>query len=106
MSRSRSRSRRRPTATILIYGATGYTGTLTARAVLERGIRPRLAGRNAPRLARLGADLGLEYCVAELTNPSALTGMLRGVGVLINAAGPFSATWSPLVEACLECGVH
>jgi short subunit dehydrogenase-like uncharacterized protein len=41
-----------------------------------------------------------------LANPSALTGMLRGVGVLINAAGPFSATWSPLVEACLECGVH
>jgi short subunit dehydrogenase-like uncharacterized protein len=106
MSRSRSRPRRRPTATILIYGAAGYTGTLTVRAVLDRGIRPLLAGRNAPRLARLGAELGLEYCVAELTNPSALTRMLRGVGVLINAAGPFSLTWSPLVEASLECGVH
>jgi short subunit dehydrogenase-like uncharacterized protein len=31
---------------------------------------------------------------------------LRGVAVVINAAGPFHETTAPLVEACLENGVH
>jgi short subunit dehydrogenase-like uncharacterized protein len=30
----------------LIYGANGYTGTLIAREVVSRGLRPVLAGRS------------------------------------------------------------
>ena len=32
--------------TILIYGATGYTGKLIAKVAADQGARPILAGRN------------------------------------------------------------
>jgi short subunit dehydrogenase-like uncharacterized protein len=92
--------------TVLIYGATGYMGGLTARAALDRGLRPLLAGRTVERLTLLATELELEYRVASLADQEALDRSLRGVSVLLNAAGPFSATWQPLVEACLRCGVH
>ena len=31
---------------IVLYGATGYIGGLTARAMVARGVRPVLAGRD------------------------------------------------------------
>jgi len=42
---------------IVLYGATGYIGRLTARAMVAGGIRPVLAGRNRDRLAALAASL-------------------------------------------------
>jgi saccharopine dehydrogenase (NAD+, L-lysine-forming) len=38
--------------TILIYGATGYTGTLIAKAAADQGARPVPAGRNLARVNR------------------------------------------------------
>ncbi|MGW3111379.1 hypothetical protein [Streptomyces sp. NPDC001091] len=38
---------------ILLLGATGYTGGLVLAALLRRGARPVLAGRNAAALAAL-----------------------------------------------------
>jgi short subunit dehydrogenase-like uncharacterized protein len=92
--------------TVLIYGATGYIGGLTARAALTRGLRPVLAGRSAERLAQLGEELGLEHRLTELVDAATLDRCLNGVRVLLNAAGPFSSTWLPLVDACLRCQVH
>lgn len=37
----------------VIYGATGYTGSLIAQACVRRGLRPVLAGRDALGLRRL-----------------------------------------------------
>ena len=34
------------TKQFLIYGATGYTGKLTARTAKDQGLKPILAGRN------------------------------------------------------------
>jgi short subunit dehydrogenase-like uncharacterized protein len=92
--------------TIVIYGATGYMGGLAARAAVARGLRPVLAGRSEPRVAALARQLGLTYRVASLSDTPALDRSLCDVGVLLNAAGPFAATWSPLVDACLRQGVH
>ena len=88
----------------LLYGATGYTGRLLARAATERGLRPILGGRNEARLAALASELGLEYRVASLD--SGLDEALREAGVVLNAAGPFSSTFRPLVEACLRTATH
>jgi short subunit dehydrogenase-like uncharacterized protein len=38
-------------ADFLIYGATGYTGSLIAHEAVRRGRRPILAGRNTEALA-------------------------------------------------------
>jgi short subunit dehydrogenase-like uncharacterized protein len=57
-------------------------------------------------LGLLASELGLPSRRAALDAPAALDAALAGVAVLLNAAGPFSATWSPLVEACLRSRVH
>jgi short subunit dehydrogenase-like uncharacterized protein len=88
----------------LLYGATGYTGRLLARAANERGLRPILCGRDEARLAAMAAELGLEYRVARLD--AGLDEALRGIQVVLHAAGPFSSTYRPMVDACLRTGVH
>ncbi|HEX8433868.1 saccharopine dehydrogenase family protein [Archangium sp.] len=90
----------------LIYGATGYTGRLLARAAKERGLRPILCGRDEPRLAALASDLALEYRVARLERDADLDEALRGIQVVLHAAGPFSSTFAPMVDACLRAGAH
>ena len=91
---------------LLIYGATGYIGDLTVDAALERGLRPRLGGRDAGRVARRAEHAGLASAAAALDDTRALDRMLADVKVLLNAAGPFSETWRPLVDACVRTGVH
>ena len=52
---------------IVLFGATGYTGDLTARALVAQGAQPVLAARSADRLAALAAELGgLETAVADV----------------------------------------
>jgi short subunit dehydrogenase-like uncharacterized protein len=43
---------------IVLFGATGYTGRLTAQALVDRGARPVLAGRDSGRLEAMAAELG------------------------------------------------
>jgi short subunit dehydrogenase-like uncharacterized protein len=90
----------------LIYGATGYTGRLLASRAQACGLTPVLAGRDEERLRRLGASLGFEHRAARLDDPGALVRLLRGVRLVLNAAGPFIATAGPLVAACLANRVH
>lgn len=91
---------------ILVYGAAGYMGALVVREAYARGIATIAAGRRSDRLTCLANELGLECRSASLTDPAALRTLLHGVRVLVNAAGPFSSTWRPLVDACLASGVH
>ena len=86
-----------PTRTVLLYGANGYSGRLIAQElVLQRNAGPApgsikiiLAGRNAEALDALGSDLGLPVRVFGLENMAALRQGIKGVTVVINAAGPF-----------------
>jgi short subunit dehydrogenase-like uncharacterized protein len=88
---------------VLIYGATGYTGRLLARAARERGMRPILAGRNEARLAAIAGALGFESRTAGLHD---LASALRDVAVVVNAAGPYAGTADAVVSACVEAGAH
>jgi len=85
----------------MIYGANGYTGALIAREAAARGLRPILAGRRAAALASLAAELGLAQRVFPAEAPA-----LADVGLILNCAGPFSATAAPLMRACLQVGAH
>jgi len=90
----------------LLYGANGYSGELIARAAVDAGLRPVLAGRSRPALEALGAALGLEVRVAVLDHPAELRGALAGQSLVLNCAGPFSATARPMIAACLEARAH
>ncbi|MGB3542774.1 saccharopine dehydrogenase family protein, partial [Rubrivirga sp.] len=90
----------------LLYGAYGYTGRLIAELALERGHRPVLAGRDPTKLKPLARDLGLEDVTLGLDDPRSLDAALEAVPLVLHAAGPFSRTSQPMVEACLRTGTH
>ncbi|MDC0723043.1 saccharopine dehydrogenase family protein [Nannocystis bainbridge] len=90
----------------VLYGANGYTGELIARQAASEGLRPILAGRDAPAIRRLAGELGLEARVFALDDPEALRRGLAGAALVLHAAGPFSRTSAPMVAACLESEVH
>ena len=88
---------------MMIYGAYGYTGELTAREAVERGERPILAGRSESKVKPLAVELGLGWRAFDVADAA---NHMAGVGVLLNCAGPFARTAPPLIDACIEAGVH
>jgi short subunit dehydrogenase-like uncharacterized protein len=97
----------RGTPRIVVFGATGYTGRLTAQALRERGVRPVLAGRHAGRLASLAAELGgLDTAVADVAAPKTVRALVGAGDVLISTVGPFARHGAPAVAAATEAGAH
>jgi len=88
----------------MIYGANGYAGALLARAAKVRGLKPVLAGRNAAEVTALATALKLESRIFPLNKISKAD--LKGVSVVLHAAGPFSNTAEPMMRACLAQRVH
>lgn len=85
----------------MLYGANGYTGAITAREAVRRGHAPVLAGRNREEIEALARELGCEARVFDLDRID-----LSGVEVVLHCAGPFAYTSGPMVQACLDAGVH
>jgi Saccharopine dehydrogenase NADP binding domain len=94
------------TGRFLIYGATGFTGKLTARIAKERGLKPTLAGRNKAKLMAVADPLGFQCCAFDLSDAHAIDAALAEVDVVLHIAGPFSATSKPMADACLRTGTH
>jgi short subunit dehydrogenase-like uncharacterized protein len=90
----------------LLYGANGYTGELTAREAVRRGLRPILAGRSREPVESLARELGLEWRSFSLQDAAAIRFALRGVKVVLHCAGPFSATAAPMIDMCVTSGAH
>lgn len=89
---------------IVLFGATGYTGRLVARALVRAGARPLLAGRDAGRLGRLSAELGgLDTAVADARGP-ALRSLLTAGDVLVTTVGPFLQVGDAALGAAVEAG--
>jgi short subunit dehydrogenase-like uncharacterized protein len=93
------------TSRIVLLGATGYTGALTAEALVGRGARPVLAGRNPDKLTALAERLGgLETARADVTDPAAVRALLDPGDVLVTTVGPFLKLGEPAVAAATEAG--
>ncbi|MGK7926241.1 MAG: trans-acting enoyl reductase family protein [Spirulina sp.] len=93
-------------AKFLIYGAYGYTGKLITKLAVDKGYRPILGGRNSERLRELAREYKLPFSVLDLKNSQTLTEALASVDLVLNLAGPFSATAETMVNACLKNKVH
>ncbi len=92
---------------IVVFGATGYTGDLTARALVEQGARPVLAARNPDRLQALASELGgLETRVADVADPVSVHALVKQGDVLVSTVGPFNRWGDPAVEAAIAGGAH
>ncbi len=95
-----------PRTLIMIYGATGYTGKLTARTAKAQGLSPVLAGRSAEKVKAVAEPLGFTWRAFDLSDSKAIDKGLEDVAVVLHIAGPFSATSKPMADACIRGGVH
>lgn len=96
-----------PTAgRILIYGATGYTGTLIAEHAAARGLDITVAGRNSAKVHQLADRLGVSSSVFDADDVEAASAALTSFDVLLNVAGPFRATAEPLMRAAVLSQTH
>jgi short subunit dehydrogenase-like uncharacterized protein len=100
---------------LVLVGATGFTGGLTATYLAEHGptsLRWALVGRSREklekvrqRLADVRPDLAdLDLLVADATDQAALTDVARQARVVITTVGPYLHHGEPLVAACAEAG--
>ena len=92
--------------TWMLYGCTGYSGKLIAQEAHRRGLKPILAGRSASNTKTLAHELGLPYRVFDLSDPLKIKNRIEDCFMLFNAAGPFSATGIPMLEACISTKTH
>lgn len=90
----------------VLYGATGFTGRLIVESALGLGLRPVVAGRDEAALRQLADHHGLAYARAAVDSEAELDRMLAGRALVLNAAGPFSATAGPIMSACLRTRTH
>ena len=94
-------------ARIVVFGATGYTGELVARALVARGAAPVLAARSRERVEALAAELGgLECAVADVQRPATVRALVEAGDVLVSTVGPFVRWGEPAVRAAIDAGAH
>jgi short subunit dehydrogenase-like uncharacterized protein len=95
-------------ARIVLFGATGYTGRLTAEAMVERGMQPVLAARSQAKLDELAAELGggLETATADVGDPPSVAALVEKGDVLVTTVGPFARWGQPAAAAATTAGAH
>jgi short subunit dehydrogenase-like uncharacterized protein len=97
---------------VVVYGASGYTGRLVCEYLREYNIPFIAAGRSADKLhAALQSNVaGIEtasYDVVEVKHSTdALTQLFKGASVVLNTVGPFAKFGHEVVQACLAAKCH
>ncbi len=97
---------------VVLFGATGFTGGLTAAYLADHGpdgLRWALAGRNLAKLEQvreaLGeAGAGVELIVADSGDPVALADLAARTQVVLSTVGPYVGRGEALVGACADAG--
>ena len=94
---------------IVLFGATGFTGALTAEYLAANagdGLRWALAGRNRAKLEALSERLGLEVPMlhADVGDDASLRSIAEAARVVITTVGPYVTYGEPLVAACAAAG--
>jgi short subunit dehydrogenase-like uncharacterized protein len=100
---------------IVLFGATGFTGELTAEYLARNapaGLRWALAGRNARklegvrgRLAKIDPALGdLPLLHGDVGDAASIREVAESTKVVITTVGPYIRYGEPLVAACADAG--
>ena len=83
---------------VMIYGATGYTGRMAAEHATAAGLDPILGGRNSHSTGTSGGtNWASNTGLSASTTPPASTKRVSDVTVVLNCAGPFMRTADPLM---------
>ncbi len=97
---------------LVVYGASGYTGRLTAQHFADgtrmgAGLRWAMAGRDFGRLAQVRDDISAgaaSIIVADQGDAAALRSLVRRTRAVVTTVGPYQLHGGPLVAACAEAG--
>jgi short subunit dehydrogenase-like uncharacterized protein len=96
---------------IILYGATGFVGKLTAQYLAKAGgaARIALAGRSLDKLGAVRDGLPAPattwpLIVADASSPATLSAMAKRTRVVVTTVGPYTKYGLPLVAACAEAG--
>ncbi len=100
---------------VVVFGATGFTGQLTAEYLARRAgpeTRGALAGRNLAKLEEVRSRLAeiniacakLPLLKADVNDPDSLRAVAKSTKVVITTVGPYIHYGEPLVKACAEAG--
>ncbi|MYX21386.1 saccharopine dehydrogenase NADP-binding domain-containing protein, partial [Streptomyces sp. SID8380] len=95
---------------LVLYGASGFIGALTAAYLAEHAppsLRWALAGRGEEKLERTRAALGLEsvpVLTADAEDATALRALAARTRVVATTVGPYLRYGDALVGACADAG--
>jgi short subunit dehydrogenase-like uncharacterized protein len=101
---------------LVLFGATGFTGGLTARYLAANGpasLRWAIVGRNQQKLEAVRASLAQipgshvpapGLLVADAADPAALAKVAEAAKVVATTVGPYALYGEPLVAACATAG--
>ncbi|MCW2918914.1 MAG: Saccharopine dehydrogenase L-glutamate-forming [Actinomycetia bacterium] len=100
---------------IILFGATGFTGGLTAEYLAEHApekTRWAMAGRNQTKLEALRERLTalnpacktLPLLHADVADPGSIRAVAESARVVITTVGPYISYGEPLVAACAAAG--
>lgn len=119
------RSSANDTFDIVVYGATGFTGTLVAEYLCQKlvekkdrdfaQVRWAVAGRSFKKLEAVVEACEKQFpevkdkigvIVADASDEKSLTNMCSKTRVVISTVGPFYKRGEALVGACVDNGCH
>jgi len=97
-----------PPVSIVLYGATGYTGQLVTEELVRRGVPFTIAGRSAEKLAAVSRDhgAGTPWQAVAADDRAGLRALLGDAAAVINCAGPFTLAGDLLPAVAAETGTH
>lgn len=112
-----------PAHEIVLWGATGFTGRLTAEYLLRSygteatggDLRWALGGRSREKLERVREDLsretgvdagGLPLFVGDAEDEASMAELAASARVVCTTVGPYARSGSALVAACARAGAH
>lgn len=92
------------TVTIVLYGATGYTGRLVTDELARRGLDHVLSGRDEAKLGALERPAPAQ--AVGLDDDAGLRALLEPATAVINCAGPFTLAGDALIRAAIATRTH
>jgi saccharopine dehydrogenase (NAD+, L-glutamate forming) len=104
-----------PTYEVVLFGATGFTGGLTADYLARHApadLRWAIAGRSRKRLDAVADRLQQVHpdgprvgvLTAEVDDPQSMAALVSDTGLVASTVGPFMQHGQALVAACAESG--
>lgn len=97
---------------LVIYGATGFTGSVATKHLMEtndlNGLRIAIAGRDQQKLQELQQSCKIkpDIIIADSTNQASVDAMVQSTKSILNFAGPFAKYAEPVISACAKSGTH